>query len=86
MGVGKTRNETKRNGSHTHKFTSHPRKRLAYSVQCFLLWYGSLSHGSVSEVRLMLFSVYFLLWWLLSCAVFAAAFMLTVYRLTNLSE
>ena len=74
-GVGKARNETKRN-----KFTSHPRKRIAY-LQCFLLWYDSLSHGSVSEVRL----VYFLLWWLFSCVVFAPAFMLTVYRLTNLS-
>ena len=42
-GVGKTRNETKRNETeaHTHKFTSHPRKCLAY-LQCFRLWYGSL--------------------------------------------
>ena len=66
--------ETKPNGNHTHKFARHPHKHLTtciFSVFPLVLLWLTLSLGSVSEVRLMVFSVYFLLWQLLSCVVLA---------------
>ena len=56
-----------------HKFTSHAHKRLTaqvFSVFSIVLWLTT-SLGSVGEGRLMLFSVYFLMWQLLSCVVLA---------------
>ena len=47
----------KRSRSHTHKFTSHPHKHLIARVFSLVLWLAS-SLGSVSEVRLILFSVF----------------------------
>ena len=62
------------NGSHTQKFTNHPRKYLTaciFSMFYLVLWLAP-SLGTVSEVKLMLFCVYFLLWQLLSCVVLAS--------------
>ena len=64
--------ETKPNGNNTHKFARHSHKHLTtciFSVFPLVLLWLTLSLGSVSEVRLMVFSVYFLQWQLLPCVV-----------------
>ena len=55
------RNETKRNGSHTHKFTTSAQAHHSSRIFSCAVW---LAPGldTVSEVRLMLFFVYSLLW------------------------
>ena len=66
--------ETKPNGNHTHKFAHHLHKHLTtciFSVFPLVLLWLTLTLGSVSKVRLMVFSVYFLQWQLLSCVVLA---------------
>ena len=66
--------ETKPNGNHTHKFAHHLHKHLTtciFSMFSLVQLWLALSLGSVSEVRLTVFSVYFLLWQLLSCVVLA---------------
>ena len=53
------KSETKGDRSHTHKITSSA--QVHHSLFSPVLWF-SPSIGSVSKVRLMLFSVCFLLW------------------------
>ena len=59
--ASKLRNETKRNESHTHKFTTSAQAHHSTGIFSCAIW---LAPGldSVSEVRLMLFCVYSLLW------------------------